>query len=416
MLLFGRLKSLTQKIFHSEGHPGPFLHFGYAYISDFNAAQSVNLPLNHLFSAIGVTFSNNSGREVGIKEVSLLEMKNNRSADISFVTNADPDDDRVTLTDGEESPFVVWPPENSTSVITIAANNTTAINAYAGTAATDEGDFRLIWPQESLDEVGLYVKYTLDGTECESTFPLGSFFNNQMVAGTKYLLGLYLDPKELYIKPIVLPWTIASEYNYESSITTSLRCADASYRGINLSSGWSQSWAEYMAVSYGYINPQNEAVTTPTNEDRPAYASRIELHTVSYSEDLSLDNDKYKFIVYYEEDYTYVDDQGIEQTGTRHLYNHSYTGGQPISLPAGDNKVYFYVVPVSRFSNDATAADKTCHVYLATVSEELGSIKQPFNYNALPGNSGGSDEIWVYYVSPNAYADDAQTDPYTPGN
>ena len=384
--------------------------------SGFNAAESVNLPLFHLFSAVGVTFTNNSGRAVDIKEVSFQKMKNGRKADISYAVSTD----RVALTDGVQSTFVVWP-SVSGQEISIAATNTSAINAYTGTAAaatTEAGDYRLIWPQESLTEVGLYVKYTLDGTECESTFSLASFFDNQMVAGTKYLLGLYLDPKELYIKPIVMPWTIASEYNYESSITTSLRCADASYRGINLSSGWSQSWAEYMAVSYGYINPQNEAVTTPTNEDRPAYASRIELHTVSHSEDLilGLDNDKYKFIVYYEEDYTYVDDQGIAQTGTRYLYNHSYIGGQSISLPAGDNTVYFYVVPVSRFSNDATTADKTCHVYLATVSEELGSIKQPFNYNALPGNSGGSDEIWVYYVSPNAYADDAQTDPYTPGN
>jgi hypothetical protein len=170
-----------------------------------------------------------------------------------------------------------------------------------------------------------------------------------------------------------------------------------------------------MAVSYGYQNADGQGVLNPTEKDFPSYSSRILLYTKAKGVDLQLniDNDKFKFVLYHEEDETYIDDQGIEQTRKRRIYDHSYSGGQSVYLPAGENYTYFYVVPVNRFSNDATQEEKKCKVFLTTVASSVGSIKIPINHSALPGYTEEHDEVWVYYVNSNDYTDNNKCHPIT---
>ena len=387
--------------------------FSYSDIVTKTAPSDVEIPLKHLFTALAVEIRNGCDETITVNSISFSNIQNGRSATVDYSMGGTSDTRKAVLTDGTKELFSVCD-----TPVSVAKE--TVVNAYTGGTLTgDEHDFRLLWPQDNCSSSEVSVTFSYGGKTTTLSASLdGSFDNNKMLDGTKYRIVISVSPKELYILPTVLPWKIASEFTMESSITTSLRCVDASYRGINLTPGWGNAWAEYMAISYGYQDPQDVTVTTPGDEDRPKYASRIELKTTSNNSDLilGLDNDKFKFVTYHEETYQYVDDQGIAQTGIRHLYNHSYTGGQPINLSAGENTLYFYVVPVEPFDNDATVADKTVHVYLATSSADLGSIRQPFNYGALPGNSAGSDEIWVYYVPSGDYGDDTKTDPYTPGN
>ena len=396
--------------------------------------------MKHLFSALAVTVINQTGSSIDISSFNISNFDKECSAEIDY-SGATGISSDAALTTIEADPTVVrrgafepyaFPKDanNENAIIPLTIANGTSVNMYTGTAITsDNSDFRLIWQQDDTANSSINVTYKKNDHDYTKSASLSGVFKdqkdtggniiNKMLPGKKYRLTVTITAQELYIEPTILPWEIASEYTFESSITTSLRCIDASYRGINLSAGWQNNWAEYMAISYGYQDKNDQPVTPPpSNEDRPRYASRIELHTVSNNTDLllGLDNDKFKFVLYHEETYQYTDDNGIAQTGTRQLYDHTYTGGQSISIPAGDNTIYFYVVPVSTFDNDATVADKTCHVYLVTSSNTLGAIRQPFNFNALPGNSAGSDEIWVYYVIPSDYSDDEKTSSYPRGN
>ena len=286
-------------------------------------------------------------------------------------------------------------------------------NSESGSDAVvsaDKAVFRIVIEEEPGIELEFYLDptITITGPNGPAAFVRNHLYRFKIV---------YYNASGLYIVPEVMPWTVESEIDYESSITTSLSMSDQrGYRRIDLDGDW-DSWAEsYMAVSYGYQNSDGQGVLNPTINDFPQYSSRILLYTVAKGVDLQLniDSDKFKFVLYHEKEETYTDDQGIEQTRTLYLYDHSYSGGQSVFLPAGTNYTYFYVVPVSQFSNDATVEEKKCKVFLTTVASSVGAIKIPINYSALPGNSEGSDEIWVYYVNSNDYTDNSKCHPIAP--
>ena len=70
-----------------------------------------------------------------------------------------------------------------------------------------------------------------------------------------------------------------------------------------------------------------------------------------------------------------------------------------LTIAAGEDVyTYFYIVP--KAANPANVVAKVSLIYNDPV---LGPQKVTFNYNALPGYSDDSAEIWAYYVTNENY-------------
>ena len=261
------------------------------------------------------------------------------------------------------------------------------------------------------------INYTVDNVAVTKTFSMaadGDFARNH-----SWIVYAYFSDGKLYIHPVIADWNLMSTIEYTTKIVTGLQGAEP-YRRYDTDSDPTlypypnqpsdpayQNWAgSHVLVSYGYMDSNDNPVTTPGVNDRPMYSRRILLYTWAPGTDfqLNVNNPNFKFVTY------------DEATQT---YDHSLAGGEPLIITGSDYinhdvdppvlmhgvaYTYFYVTPVSMMPVDATLEQRTCHVYLTTVATSIGSVKLAFNNSALPGYSGASDEIWFYYTGPDVYS------------
>ena len=134
--------------------------------SGFNAAESVNLKLNHLFSAISLTIQNNGGSDATIKSVTIENLNNKKLAQISYAGISPV----VTLT-----PAPAEEQTNFLAGITDFDFNAggTKYDLITGTqiASSAKGEYFLIWPQTTAEvgelnaegSIKFVVTYTYDG-------------------------------------------------------------------------------------------------------------------------------------------------------------------------------------------------------------------------------------------------------------
>lgn len=197
---------------------------------------------------------------------------------------------------------------------------------------------------------------------------------------------------DLYIRPVVQPWTNGTELTYNINVSTSMRLFDSwlyRYDTDKTYTDWKKNWVgSHMVVAPG-LDPNS----TPVN--KPLYSPQIQLMTnipesteaAEYGTmQLRLDNTNFQFVQ-------------AKKTGGVIT---EYATGDVINIGQGlDVYTYFYVVPKDGVS--WTNNNKVAKVTLIYDDPHTGEMRIPFNYSALPGNSEDSSEIWVYYFPADEY-------------
>lgn len=193
--------------------------------------------------------------------------------------------------------------------------------------------------------------------------------------------------RSLYVKPMVLPWDVKSEFDYASIVEVSLRTGNNS-QGVGISylrydtDGNFESWdGSYVAVANG--TGDSGAAT---------YSPYLVLSTTSNNDlFLQLDNPKFEFIQF---------------DGTQ--YNH-LGAGNPLNIPAkiGANgkpesvTTNFYVMPAEPYDPIAKPS-RECYMSLISSGGSSAAARVPLR-SSLPGFGSGVDEVWFFWVSADDY-------------
>ena len=224
--------------------------------------------------------------------------------------------------------------------------------------------------------------YTADNeTHAQPCFPRNHY---------SVVYAYFKGDKELYVKPTVADWIDTDTLNYTMKLTTNMRLFDSWLYRYDTDGDYNDytKWAtSHMVVSSGLV----AAGTDGDVENRPLRSPQIQLVTTTGVDDiigayplhLVLDNtDDFQFV------------KAVKEGGVIT----SCTVSDAIDIAKGENVyTYFYIIPKSE--NVA----RTAKVMLFYDDPVLGRIKVTFNYNALPGYSDDSSEIWVYSVAPDDY-------------
>ena len=204
------------------GADTPVYDFLYTGLPSVDAASRVSdtpvdLPLQHLFSAIGLTINNTSGNRVLLKSVTLKGMKNSRSARIDF-TGGSPS---VTMADISSTDVALY---TSSSPQGDSFDNRDYILPLS-----EEKPYLLMWPQTFVDLEGarLLVEYNiqdalgvisddLSATLDLSNQPVFQTGSTGMEAGTRYSFLLQFKKSTLDLYTRALPWEY-EEYDWNYS-------------------------------------------------------------------------------------------------------------------------------------------------------------------------------------------------------
>ena len=197
----------------------PQFDFSYSGVISVDAAThttgAVQMPLDHLFSALKLTLINTSGNTIMLKSVTLRGMKNRRSATIDF--SADTPSVATDNLSSVDVPIFVSGSENGTEYPNLDHEIQLA-------------DFFLMWPQSysELDGATLDVVYFIKDVndvvsdELSASMDLDNLIifktdSTGMVAGTKYTFMLQFKESTLDIYVRVLPWEYeAYDWDYSN--------------------------------------------------------------------------------------------------------------------------------------------------------------------------------------------------------
>ena len=236
--------------------------FGNAYNSSFNAASSINLPLNHLFSALAVTIQNNGDSDASIVSVTLENFKDKKSASIDY---------------SGDNPVVTLTPAPAAEQTDILYNITTPLDFdHGGTkydlmtggalASTAKGQYFLAWPQTSAEvgetgtegSIKFVVKYTYDGIYDEAVGEEPAQLHeytaecylaeavSSLEAGHKYAVNLQFRGKSMDISVQVMPWA-AKYYDLDYSTSTIQALPTASNEGVLWLYTWNDEETRWVA-------------------------------------------------------------------------------------------------------------------------------------------------------------------------
>ena len=200
------------------------LDYMYSNVQFIDAAdrvpgQSVNLELNHLFSALKLTLNNTSENTVYLKSVTLKGLKNTRSATIAF---------------DAQQPTVTTANLSSTDVVLYqSASEDGTEFIYEDREKPLMTDYMLMWPQTfaELEGAELEVIYNvLSGEQLsdeltshiilnkQNLFKIG---NNGMDAGSKYTFQIQFKKSTIDVYIRVMPWEYEEfDWNYSDRAIT----------------------------------------------------------------------------------------------------------------------------------------------------------------------------------------------------
>lgn len=223
--------------FNATDNDFDFCYSDVVYRPASNADHSVvNLNLKHLYTAIAFSAHNYTGSEITVKEISLVGLKNKKSASINFANSGAVvtygDDAACTWTSGRKL---------NSADITIADNG-----EYANIVGTASGTptYYMFWPQTS-------GELTASGWSDSNTQPTGGAYLkvvyvqgantitkyakfpqeingsevNGWPAGTKRMMQLAFRNDSFTLKVAALPWNYSEptvKYDDEVDIATAL--------------------------------------------------------------------------------------------------------------------------------------------------------------------------------------------------
>lgn len=258
--------------------------------------------------------------------------------------------------------------------------------------------------------ITVVLSYTDPTTEVEETFTYskGIKFMSYTSTGEPEATPVYYDivrnhhykfniinaaiDGPLYVVPTVLPWNDGDKIeDYKIAVSTNMRLFDSwLYRYDTVDQDYTDwtNWAgSHMAVAPGLVT-----LGAPEEINKPLYSPQIQLVTtlpantseMTYGLKLKLDNDAFQF---------------VQVNKTDNVIS-SYTTHDELTIANGtDVYTYFYIVPKST----TTPTNRVAKVTLVYNDPVVGEITVPFNYNALPGYSDDSSEIWAYYFPVDEY-------------
>ena len=192
-----------------------FLYTGLPAIAAASRSSSaaVDLPLQHLFTAIGLTLNNTSGNTVLLKSVTLSGMKNIRGATITY-TGSTP---VVSMTSGSSGDVALF--ESSTP------GGDSFVSADRLVVIPDDRPYLLMWPQSlvDLEDAQLEIEYVIrdefgqDSDDLSAVIELDRqpiFSSSGMDAGTRYAFLLQFKKSTIDLYTRVLPWEY-EEYDWD---------------------------------------------------------------------------------------------------------------------------------------------------------------------------------------------------------
>lgn len=242
----------------------------------------------------------------------------------------------------------------------------------------------------------IYYRLKADGEILKAEFEMAA--PNDFARNHIWTIYAYFDGGPLYVKPTVTDWIDADELTYQIKMSTSMRLFDSwLYRydtdGDVTTDNYTNWATSHMAVSDGR-----------DTDGRPLRSPQIQLVTTGVagsSFELTVDNDEFEIL-------QVVKDADGSVSG----YVASNDDGV-LTIPAGDDVyTYFYIVP----KEGVTPANPEARVSLIYNDPVLGPQKVAFNYDALPGYSDDSSEIWAYYVTNENYTNDGKLKMYFQDN
>ena len=275
--------------------------------------------------------------------------------------------------------------------------------------------FTVLALPRSISNLSISFNIEVNGTAITRTLPLKTTSPDAFItfdACKKHnISGLLLPSGALKMSVGVAEWTVgAADYNYVSPVATTMRCLTGEkYRRYDSDADYTSWSGSNIVVSYGYKNDSNETINTDDPQEyqeqehtllRPAYSPILELATTTDPStvlELQLDNPHFKFIQY-----------GTDSYGNIDLSIRDHSKEDHLDIISGSGvKTFFSVVPVEQFAIDASDAEKTCRVFLLSVSP--GTLHEiPFNMTddpapvqALPGED--MNDLMFIYFGPAAY-------------
>ena len=233
------------------------------------------------------------------------------------------------------------------------------------------------------EKTASFELYTADTeTHTEPCFPRNHY---------SVVYAYFKGDKELYVKPTVADWIDTDTLSYTMKLTTNMRLFDSWLYRFDTDgdyTDYSKNWAtSHMVVSSGLV----AAGTEGDVENRPLRSPQIQLVTTT-GDDAAIAATPLHLVLDNTTDFQFV--TAVKENGIIKECKVS----DVIDIAKGENVyTYFYIIPKSE------AVKKTAKVMLFYDDPVTGRYKVTFNYNALPGNSDDSSEIWVYSVAPDDY-------------
>ena len=191
-----------------------FLYTGLAPVEAAARSDStpIDLPLQHLFTAMGLTIINTSGNAVLLKSVTLTGMKNIRSARIDFTGNA---------------PAVTTDNISSSNVALFTSSEPSGDSYVSVDREEDLVPDILMWPQSYADlenarlvvEYNIRDQYGIVSDDLSATIDLNdqAIFKTHLTgmdAGTRYSFLLQFKKSTIDLYTRALPWEY-EEYDWD---------------------------------------------------------------------------------------------------------------------------------------------------------------------------------------------------------
>ena len=224
-----RQLSIPAKELNTESPQFDFLYGNTInYIMPRTETSPVPLPMQHLFSAIGILLRNESQDQILVHSLTINGLKNKKSATITFVGGFPP-----TTNETASAGFI----DNALFNALPAATRTLAYNETYDLLARQRGvsvpAYRIIWPQTEKDlapsdpenfltyPITVVYEYLNDEDHVQHTAHLPIPENVKFLSGYRYAYTLLFTQKHIQLNFEVNPWEYdLNEWSYmEQSIS-----------------------------------------------------------------------------------------------------------------------------------------------------------------------------------------------------